>query len=102
MRRVRHRRRWWIAVVAVSLVLAAGVSFYASSQPDGLERVAEDEGFVGAADDQQLADGPLADYGVDGVDDARVSVGLAGAAGVLVTLACGAGLFRLVRRRDEG
>ena len=100
--RTRHGRRWWLGAAAIVLVLAAVASFYASSEPDGLERVAEDAGFGGSADDNDLADGPLADYGVEGVDDERVSVGLAGIAGVAVTLAVGAGLFRLVRRPDRG
>lgn len=91
-------RRWWLLAAVVALVLAAVVSFYASGDPDGLERVAEDEGFVDAAADHDLGDGPLADYEVEGVDDDRLSVGLAGVVGVVVTLAVGAGLFRLVRR----
>jgi cobalt/nickel transport system permease protein len=97
----RADRRPWVAGLAVALALAAVVSFYASSRPDGLERVAEDEGFLDTARDHALADGPLADYGVDGVDDERTSVGLAGVAGVLVTLALGAGIFRLLRRPDR-
>jgi PDGLE domain len=94
-------RRLWLAGVLVALALAAGVSYYASSQPDGLERVAEDEGFVDTAREHGLADGPLADYGVEGVDDERTSVGLAGVAGVVATLAIGTGLFRLLRRPDR-
>jgi len=92
-------RRWWLVAAAVALVLAAAVSFYASADPDGLERVAEDEGFIDTAADHDLADSPLAGYGVEGVDDDRTSVGLAGIVGVVVTLAVGAGLFQLVRRR---
>jgi PDGLE domain len=99
--RGRHGRRWWLAAGAVALVLAGVASHYASSQPDGLERVAADEGFLDAADDHDLADGPLADYGVEGVDDDRLSVGVAGVAGVVATLALGAVLFRLVRRPAE-
>ncbi len=99
--RARDGRRWWLAAAAVALVLAAVVSFYASGDPDGLERVAEDEGFSETATDHDLADGPLADYGVEGVDDERLSVGVAGIIGVAVTLAVGAGLFRLVRRPES-
>ena len=94
----RPGRSLWILGLLVSLLLAGVVSFYASSQPDGLERVAEDEGFLATAEDHDLAGSPLADYGVDGVDDARLSVGLAGLAGVGVTLAVGAGLFWVARR----
>lgn len=94
-------RRWWLVAAAVALVLAGAVSFYASADPDGLERVAEDEGFIDTVADHDLADSPLAGYGVEGVDDDRASVGLAGIVGVVVTLAVGAGLFGLVRRRPE-
>ena len=92
-------RRFWIVAVAVTLVLAGIASFYASSSPDGLERVATDEGFADTARDHDLADSPLADYGVEGVDDARASVGVAGVVGVAATLAVGGALFWLVRRR---
>lgn len=94
-------RRWWLVAIVVAFVLAAGVSFYASGAPDGLERVAEDEGFLDTATPHDLADSPLADYGVEGVEDDRMSGGLAGIVGVIVTLAAGAGLFRLVRRPES-
>jgi hypothetical protein len=97
----RRGRGFWVAAVALALLLAGVVSWYASSSPDGLERVAEDHGFVDRAD-HLLDDGPLAGYGVEGVEDERLSGGLAGVAGVLVTLAAGAVVFRLVRRRGGG
>src|SRR3546814_4253661 len=63
------KRTWfWVAGLVVTLLLAAGVSQLASSEPDGLERVAEDEGFSDAAEEHDLAGSPLADYGVEGVD----------------------------------
>jgi hypothetical protein len=86
------------AGLAVALLLAFVVSPQASSQPDGLEKVAIDQGFVEEADGHRLADGPLADYGVQGVDDERMSTGLAGVIGVAVTFAFGFGLFALARR----
>lgn len=92
-------RSLWLVGLLVAVALAVVASFYASSQPDGLEKVAGDQGFLASAEEHELADSPLADYGVRGVDDARLSVGLAGLAGVAVTLAVGGGLFWLVRRR---
>ena len=87
----------------VALVLAGGVSYYASASPDGLAKVAEDKGFVDSATDHDLADSPVADYSVRGVDDARLSGGLAGVIGVLATLAVGGVLFTVVsHRRREG
>lgn len=85
--------------LAVTAILAAVVSGLASGSPDGLERVAEDEGFIDQADDHDLADSPVADYGVEGVDDGRVSTGLAGLIGVAITFVIGCGLFFVVRRR---
>ena len=86
------------AGLAVVLALAFFVSPLASSEPDGLEKVAQDERFADRADEHDLADGPLADYGVDGVEDEGVSTGVAGVVGVVVTFALGAGLFALARR----
>ena len=94
-------RRSLVVVLAVGLVVTLAVAFavspFASSSPDGLEKVSMDQGFSGTATDHDLADGPLADYAVDGVDG-RVSTGLAGVIGVVVTLAVGAGLFTVARR----
>jgi cobalt/nickel transport system permease protein len=86
----------------LALVLAGGVSYYASSAPDGLNKVAADQGFDSTAADHPLADSPVADYEVRGVDDRRLSGGLAGVLGVVATLAVGGVLFTVVgRRRDR-
>jgi hypothetical protein len=85
--------------LAVALLVAGVGSWYASSSPDGLEWSAEEAGFLDTARDSAAADSPLADYGVAGVDDARLSGGLAGVTGVLVTLLLAGGVTLLVRRR---
>ncbi|MDQ0601116.1 cobalt/nickel transport system permease protein [Streptomyces canus] len=92
-------RRVWLAGLATSLVLAGVVSFYASADPDGLEKVAADKGIDAKVEDHAAADSPLADYGVKDVDDARLSGGLAGVIGVGVTVVAGSGIFWAVRRR---
>ncbi|MFF1273904.1 energy-coupling factor ABC transporter permease [Streptomyces marokkonensis] len=95
----RSRRTVWITGLVTSLVLAGFVSFYASANPDGLEKVATDHGIDQKAEEHALADSPLADYGVEDVDDARLSGGLAGVIGVGVTVVAGSGVFWVVRRR---
>ena len=70
---------------AASLVLAGGVSFYASSHPDGFEKSAGEIGFLDTAKESPLKDSPLAEYGVAGVENERLSGGLAGVIGVGVT-----------------
>ncbi|MFD7701470.1 energy-coupling factor ABC transporter permease [Streptomyces caelestis] len=95
----RSSRKVWITGLVTSLVLAGFVSFYASANPDGLEKVATDHGIDEKAEEHAIAGSPLADYGVEDVDDARLSGGLAGVIGVGVTVVAGTGVFRVVRRR---
>lgn len=96
-------RRTFLAVGLLVALLVAGVgSFYASSHPDGLEYVAEQAGFGHTAEDSATAGGPLADYQTRGVDDARLSGGIAGVVGSLVVLAVAGGVTWAVRRRGTG
>jgi cobalt/nickel transport protein len=98
-------RRWRLgfgafilAGLIVALVLAFFVSPSASGEPDGLDKVAIDEGFADTESDHALDDTPTAGYEVRGVDDGRLSMGLAGVIGVAVTFALAAALLLIVRR----
>lgn len=92
------RLLWFLGIGLVVALLVAGIlSGFASGEPDGLERVSIDEGFDETAEDHPLADSPLADYAVEGVDDDRLSTGLAGIIGVAITLAVSAALFYGIR-----
>nr|WP_231133996.1 PDGLE domain-containing protein [Motilibacter deserti] len=90
-----------LAGLLVALVLAGGVSHYASSEPDGLNKVAIDKGLDQHEKDSATAGSPLADYGVEGVESERLSGGLAGVIGVVVTftLAGGVAYVATARRR---
>lgn len=94
----RRIRGFLLAGLAVALLLAGVVSFYASQEPDGLEKVSAEHSLDAHAQDHQLSDSPLAGYEVRGVDSPRLSVGAAGVVGVAVTFAVAGGLFLLVRR----
>ncbi|MGH8929692.1 MAG: PDGLE domain-containing protein [Egibacteraceae bacterium] len=84
--------------LAVALLLAFLVSPYASSQPDGLNKVAIDQRFANNEQPHATGDLPTAGYGLRGVGNESLSTGLAGVIGVVVTFGLGAGLFALVRR----
>jgi len=88
-----HTKLFIAAGLLVGLVLALLLSPLASSAPDGLEKVAAEERFDGTVRDHDLAGSPLADYGVSGVDNGRLSTGLAGVIGVLLTFGAGIALF---------
>ena len=98
---VLNNRKFYIAGFIVSLFLAGVVSFYASSDPDGLERVAEDIGFLETAKEHSNADGTLADYGVKGIENERASVGVAGVIGVIGTAVVAGVGFRLIARKPK-
>lgn len=93
------RGRLYLLPLVAALVIAGVVSGFASGHPDGLEYVAESAGFLSSAQDHAGAGWPLADYAVAGVENARLSGGLAGVIGTLVTLLLVGGVAWLVRRR---
>ncbi|MFF0780960.1 energy-coupling factor ABC transporter permease [Streptomyces sp. NPDC003720] len=95
------RRTLWLTGLVTSLVLAGFVSFYASANPDGLEKVAHDQGIDKKTEKHASSDSPLADYGVRDVSDSRLSGGLAGVIGVGVTVVAGSTVFWAVRRRRD-
>jgi cobalt/nickel transport protein len=107
----RSTAAFFLGFLAVCLVVAGGLSYFASSDPDGLDTVTlhgcdvvqtgAGEHLVGTciaqnADDHALAGSPLADYTVGGSEG---TVGVAGVIGVVVTLTLAGGLFWLLRRR---
>jgi hypothetical protein len=86
------------AGLTIAVLLAFFVSPQASSQPDGLDKVAIDKGFAESERTHALDDAPTAGYAVKGVDNERLSTGLAGLIGVTITFTIAAGLFVVVRR----
>ena len=98
------RKALWLFVVGglmIAFALAFFVSPYASTSPDGLNKVAADEGFDGSAQEHALDDSPVAGYAVKGVDDAKLSKGLSGIIGVTMTFGIGLVLFGLLVRRNH-
>ena len=81
----QSNKKFYLVFLLVTIGLAGIVSFYASSSPDGLEKVAEDVGFIETAKDHSLDNSALADYGVAGIENERLSVGIAGILGVVAT-----------------
>lgn len=92
-------RRFTILALAVAICLGVALAPFASSSPDGLEKVAERQGF---ADRGRLAPvqerAPVPDYAFPGVADARLATALAGLGGALAVFLIGAGVVAVVRR----
>jgi PDGLE domain len=97
------RTRIFIALaLALAVGLATAASPFASPNPDGLEKVAEEKAFLdqGKLHDIQ-EDSPIPDYAFPGIDNERVATGVAGFVGTLGVFAIGLGLAWLVRRRPD-
>ena len=103
--------RFYVGFLVVALLVAGGLSYFASGDPDGLDTVArngcqtvqtaggerlEGECIARNTTDHATAVGPLAGYSIFGGNG---TVGPAGIIGVLVTLGLASGLFWLLRRR---
>jgi len=96
------RRRVWPVVVggmATALLLAFVISPFASSAPDGLEKIATEQRFVerpvgGISWTHSL----FTDYAAPGVKNERVSTGLAGVFGTAAIFVVGFGVVKLLVR----
>jgi Na+/H+-dicarboxylate symporter len=92
----RSGRTWWLVGLAIAALVVIVFAPLASGDPDGLERVAEDQGFLGAALDALYSIIP--DYTIPGVDG-NLSTVIAGLIGVAIVFAIMVGLGRLLARR---
>jgi len=89
-----------ILALAVAVGLAAAVSPFASSHPDGLKKVAQTKRFLDEAKPTGLQEGsPIPDYAFPGVGDERLATGLAGFVGTLAVFALAYGVGFVLRRR---
>ena len=95
------RNRRLLVVGMIGCLLIAGiVSLWASSAPDGLERVAQKKGFIASEQDSPSTASPLADYQLGG-SQSLASRSAAGVIGVTLTGAVAIAVFLLVTRRRD-
>jgi hypothetical protein len=90
--------KWWHVALLISIAVAL-LSPLASGSPDGLERVAEDKGFL-----KEGSEAPyeiVADYVFPGIENEALATILAGIIGTLLIFGVVYGLAWLVRRRRE-
>lgn len=92
-----------LPIVAIVVIVVTGIvlSQFASHEPDGLEYVAEQQGFDDTANDHTLTDTALADYGENLDGDDGVNTAVAAAIGLTVTAALAIGLFWVARSRQD-
>lgn len=88
--------RWWHFALFVALFLVL-ISPLASGSPDGLERVAEDKGFI-----EEATEAPyklIADYLLPGIENEALATILAGLIGTLSVFGLIYGTAWILKRR---
>ena len=83
-----------------SVFLAMVLSPFASPWPDGLEKIAEDKGFMEKGDIKPVFSSPIPDYSWPHFKSEKLATSCAGAAGTLLVFGIGCGLAALIRRRQ--
>ncbi len=92
-------------IVAYGLIFAAAlvlfVAPFASSWPDGLEKVAETLGFADAAAQQAVLTSPVPDYQVPGIGSSFISTVMAGLIGTALVFVLSYVLARLLTSKTD-
>jgi hypothetical protein len=95
----RSRGSWVLIALALVVVVVVAAALFASGDPDGLERVAEDTGFLGAGEGSPFS--VIADYVFPGLDGPAATI-VAGLVGVAVVFGAVWLIGRLLARRRSG
>ena len=82
-----------------AIFLAVILSPLASPWPDGLEKVAEDKGFLEKGEVEPIIPSPIPDYAWPGLKNERAATRAAGIFGTLIVFVLGFGLAALVKRK---
>jgi cobalt/nickel transport protein len=87
--------------LAAALAIALLLSPFASSWPDGLERVAKDLGFFEKGEGAEVLKALIPDYKFPGLDNEGFSTALSGSIGTIAMFGIGFGVARLLRRKGR-
>jgi cobalt/nickel transport protein len=106
-----------MAGLAIAVALALIVSPWASSSPDGLEKVAKDKGFIEQAEETEPAweSSPIPDYAVPGLTEeavneetgeveeepTKLATALAGLIGTVAIFLIAWGLALVLKKKDS-
>jgi cobalt/nickel transport protein len=84
-----------------ALVVAAFLSPFASSNPDGLDRVSQDLGFEERSEGKEPFEALIPDYKFPGIGNESVATSLAGVLGTLITFGVAYGVGKAVAKRNK-
>jgi len=85
----------------VAIFLAGIISIFASSYPDGLEKVAENLGFLEKGEGQPSVKSPVPDYEWPGLENKKLATSIAGIAGTLIVFGLSYGLAAILKHKEH-
>lgn len=88
-----------IFIFGISLLIVIFLAPFASSSPDGLEKVAEELTFMDSAQDNYYEIMP--DYQVSGINNSVISTILSGLMGVCITIGLSTGMMMLIKKKSK-
>ena len=84
--------------LVIALICAGLISLFASSFPDGLEKVAEDLGFLEKGEGEPILKSPIPDYALPGIKNEKLATSVAGIVGTLLVFVVGYGTAEIIRQ----
>jgi cobalt/nickel transport protein len=85
--------------IIIAVILAFLFSPFASPSPDGLERVAENKGFLEKGEEEPSLASPIPDYVFPGLSNEKLATSIAGVSGTLLMFGIGYGVALLLKKR---
>jgi len=100
------KEKYWIYGLGIALIVGCVISLFASSHPDGLERVAIDlfggeEELEEHIEGKEVINSPMPDYVVPGIENETLAASLAGLIGVLLMFVLAVGIGKLLKKENN-
>ena len=100
------KNKFWIYGLGIALLMGCVISLFASSHPDGLERVAIDlfggeEELEESIEGKEVMHSPMPDYVVLGIENETLAASLAGLIGVLLMFVLVIGIGKLLKKKNN-
>jgi cobalt/nickel transport protein len=95
---VNVSKRFIFTASVIVLLIAVIISPFASESPDGLEKVAEDMGFLNMAKGIWRYS-PFSDYSTGGIENKYISTGLTGIIGVIIVFVITLLLAKIIKTK---
>lgn len=97
--------KYWVYGLVIALIMGGIISNFASTHPDGLERVAidtlEESGIEELTEGKEVVNSPMSDYMAPGIENEALSASIAGVTGVLIVFLMVISMGKILKRNKK-